>query len=172
MTVLPESFTTDIECPITSADYYMPVGHGGFQFVAALMAYVRPWGPQFPVPFARKAYLRAASTLAHMAIVRGETFEFLRLGVQMSQADVAALLHVTLTDVQDWESGATPIGRDIWNTMAEYVCVRDSRGFSPDLAFNDDFRARTIRVRPEAFFPPQPYVPPACRPQPCPPFGR
>jgi hypothetical protein len=164
---LPESFTTDLEVPITSADYYMSVGSGGFKFVAALMAYVRPWGPQFPVEFTQRAHLRAASTLAYMAIVRGETFQFIREAVQFTYLDAAAFLGVSVTDIVDWESNLVPIPRSIWDTLAMYVCEKDMRGFTPGLGFNPDFRARVIRVRIDMPFPSQPFIPSPCPPDPC-----
>jgi hypothetical protein len=165
---LPYAFTTDGSVPTALVDYYMPVGTEGFQFVAALMAYIRPWGPVFPVEFTRAAYLRAASTLAHMGIVRGETLTFLRDGAQLTQPQAASLLGVTLGDIVAWESNAAPIPRSIWDFMAHYVCDMDNRrGFTPNLDVStSDFRARTIRIRPDIPYPDKPITFP-CPPDPC-----
>ena len=165
---LPQSFTTSTEVPIALVDYYMPVGAGGFQFVAALMAYIRSYGPSFPVEYTRAANLRAASTLCHMAIVRGETFLFIRDAIQMTQAEAAAFLGVTVPDIVSWESNTVPIPRSIWDAMAHRCCDLDMRGFTPELGFNCDFRARVIRIRVDPPYPPKSFVPPGlCPPIPC-----
>ena len=138
------------EPEIALVDYYMPVGDTGFQFVAALQAQLRAWGPVFATIATQAAYRRAGSTLAHMALVSGQTFLFLRLSVAYTQAQVATLLGVTVPEVQAWESDTTPVPTNLWYELAAEVCRVDRRQFTPYTTLPAvDLRPRVIRVFPD-----------------------
>jgi hypothetical protein len=157
---------TNYEPEIALVDYYMPVGVTGFQFVAALEAQLRAWGPVFSTVATQAAYLRAGSTLAHMALVAGPTFEFLRLAVAYTQAQAAAFLGVPLATVQAWEAGTEPVPTNLWYEMAAEVCRVDKRQFTPYATLPPvDLRARVVRVFPDVPRPSTPYTPSPC---PCP----
>ena len=154
------------EIPIALVDYYLPVGDTGFQFVAALQAELRSWGPVFTTVATQAAYRRAGSTLAHMALVSGQTFLFLRLAVAYTQAQVATLLGVTVPEVQAWESGAVPIPTNLWYEMGAEVCRVDRRQFTPYPTLPGiDLRPRVVRVFPDI---PLPSMPPSVDPCACP----
>lgn len=139
-----------MEPELALVDYYMPVGNTGFRFVAALEAQLRAWGPVFSTIATQAAYRRAGSTLAHMALVAGSTFEFLRVSIEYTQADAAAFLGVTVPDVQSWESGVVPVPTSLWYEFATEVCRVDSRQFTPYLTLpHVDLRPRIIRVFPD-----------------------
>ena len=151
---------------IALVDYYMPVGDTGMQFVAALPATLRSWGPVFTTRSTQAAYVRAGSTLAHMALVDGQTFLFLRIAINYTQAQTAAFLGVTVPTIIAWESGATPVPTNLWYQMGDKVCEVDRRAFTPYPTLTGvDLRPRIIRVRPDIPFPP-PVIPP--KPCPCP----
>lgn len=154
------------EPEIALVDYYMPVGSTGFRFVAALQAQLRAWGPVFSTVATQAAYLRAGSTLAHMALVSGQTFQFLRLSVAYTQAQVASFLGVTLPEVQAWESDTTPVPTNLWYELAAEVCRVDRRQFTPYMTLPSvDLRPRVVRVFPDI---PYPSTSPSVSPCPCP----
>jgi DNA-binding XRE family transcriptional regulator len=138
------------EPKVALVDYYMTVNQTGLRFVAALQAQLRSWGPVFPTLMTKAAYRRAGSTLAHMALISGHTFEFLRVAIEYTQADAAALLGVTVADVVAWESGAVEVPLNLWYHMAEKVCQMDGRLFTPYLTLPDQtLRPNVIRVHPD-----------------------
>jgi hypothetical protein len=140
----------DHEPELALVDYYMPVGSTGFRFVAALQAQLRAWGPVFSTVATQAAYRRAGSTLAHMALVSGQTFQFLRLSIAYTQAQVAVLLGVTVPEVQAWESDATPVPTNLWYELAAEVCRVDLRQFTPYVTLPPvDLRPRVVRVFPD-----------------------
>lgn len=138
------------EPPVALVDYEMPVGQTGIFFVAALEARMMSWGPVFNTVATQAAYRRAASTLAHMALVSGATFEFLRVGAGMTQAEVASLLGTTSFTVAAWENGTQTTPTHQWYLLADKVCALDKREFCPYLTLPEqDFRPRRIRVHPD-----------------------
>ena len=139
-----------VELPVALVDYEMPVGNTGIVFVAALEAQMASWGPVFSTVSTQAAYRRAGSTLAHMALVTGETFEFLRHALQMTPAQAAAYLGVTLSQIQAWEAGQEVVPTHLWYHMADRVCEVDGREFTPYMTLTEpDFRPRRIRVFPD-----------------------
>jgi hypothetical protein len=146
-------------------DYLMPVGATGIVFVAAVPGRLYEWGPTFTDEVKQASNLRAASTLAHMGLIRGETFAFLREALQLSQADIAALFGVSEATVQGWEDNTIPIPTNAWGCTQSRVCIADGRQFLTQYALEPDFRPRKIRVFPEAPMPLEPVTPtPPCDP--------
>ena len=138
------------ELPIALVDYEMPVGNTGIIFVAALEARIASWGPVFDVVATQAAYRRAGSTLAHMALVAGSTFEFLRHAAAYTVPETAAYLGVSVSTVLDWEAETTPVPTHLWYQMGDRVCEMDQRGFTPFITLPTlDLRARRIRVHPD-----------------------
>jgi len=129
-------------------DYLMPVGSTGFVFVAAVPGRLYKWGIAFTEPVKQAANLRAASTLALMGIIRGETFAFLRNALQFSQSDAASIYNVSLATVQGWENNSIPIPVFVWGDLSCRVSKADSRGVLKEYALTPDFRSRKIRVFP------------------------
>lgn len=138
------------DLPIALVDYEMPVGNTGIIFVAALEARIASWGPVFDVIATQAAYRRAGSTLAHMALVAGSTFEFLRHALAYTVPETAAYLGVSVATVLDWEAETTPVPTHLWYQMGDSVCELDQRGFTPFITLPPlDLRARRIRVHPD-----------------------
>ncbi len=136
-------------------DYEMPIHGTGIMFVASLNATL-PYGDIPPNPniaphiaprLTDAAYLRAASTLAHMGLIAAPTFAFLRQAQLLSVADAAVIIGVSEATVQAYEAGTTPVTRDAWMTLADRACSLDSRGWNPYLSLcHVDLRPRRIRV--------------------------
>jgi hypothetical protein len=144
-------------------DIQMPVGDTGLIFIAAMPGRLYLWGPTFTPPVEHAAYLRAASTLVQMGLVRGETFAFLRYALQLSVADVAALYGVLEATVVGWEDNSIPIPQAVWNCFSYRVMLADGRAFPANPAFDQSFRPRVIRVFPNIPMVPQAQdSPPAC----------
>lgn len=144
-------------------DFEMPVGQTGIVFVAALEARLMSWGPVFQTVATLAAYRRAASTLAHMALISGATFEFMRQAIEFSTAQAGAFVGVSEATVQAWEAGTEPVPTNIWYLFADYVCAKDGREFCPYLTLPEqDFRARRIRVYPDVPRTGTPQPPPDC----------
>lgn len=151
---------------IALVDFYMPVGTTGIQFVAALEAVMRSWGPVFALPATKAAYRRAGSSLAHMALVDGQTFRFMRVAAEMTPLDAAAFLDVPVGTILAWEDDVEPIPTEQWYRMGERICQLDGRQFTPYLTLPTvDLRPRIIRVRPDVPREGVPYSNPLC---PCP----
>lgn len=159
-------------------DYLMPVGDTGIVFVAAVPGTLYEWGVQFTPEVQQASNLRAASTLAHMGLIRGETFEFLRLSLQLTQADIATAFGVPLATVQGWEDNTIPIPVNSWADLSNQVCEADHRASLTEHAPCPDFRPRKIRVFPETPMPTQAVTSPPCDPPvpivgpDCEPYGR
>lgn len=148
-------------------DFLMPVGATGLVFTAAVPGRLYQWGPTFTPLVQTAARLRAASTLIQMGLIRGESFEFMRLALGLSQADVAALYNVTLSTVIDWEDNSLPIPLAIWQCFAFRVCLADGRTLPPEQSLTPSWRPRLIRVFPTIPTPPQPQpTSPPCPPLP------
>lgn len=138
-------------------DFSMPVGNTGIVFVAGLTGFRESDGTAQFIPGATAAaYRRAASTLAHMALVSGQTFQFLRLSQNMSTAQAATLCGVAESEVTDWEDGTTPVPPSAWQTMADAVTAADQRaGIMWTALPMVDLRPRRIRVYPDIPYPGQ-----------------
>lgn len=162
-------------------DYLMPVGSLGIVFVAAVPGVLYPWGITFTEAVKQAADLRAASTLAHWGLIRGETFAFLRNALRLSQSDIATMFGVPLATVQGWENNSIPIPMNAWGCTQSRVCIADGRVFLSNYAMEPDYRPRKVRVFPnipvvEPLPPsppcelPVPLVGPDCEPfvRPCP----
>lgn len=151
----------------TTADYYMQVPGLDIVFVAKLSALQRVWGPEFTVVAMKAAWLRAASTLAHMGLIRGLTFQFLRLGVPWLVSEAAAFLQVSDATVDAWEAETLPLPLHAYTALAAYVDQKDGRQSYPMGQVcrpPPSYRARVIRVYPD--IPQQSHIDP---PDPCPP---
>ena len=131
-------------------DLLMPVGDTGLVFTAAMPGVLRVTGPSFTPLVEHVAYLRAASTLIQMGLVRGESFAFLRYALQLTTADVATLYGVPESTVQGWEDNSIPIPPTVWNCFSQRVMVQDGRVLPANPAINPSFRPRLIRVFPNA----------------------
>lgn len=138
-------------------DFSMPVGNTGIVFVAGLTGFRESDGSAQFIPGATAAaYRRAASTLAHMALVNGQTFQFLRLAQNLSTAQAATLCGVTESEITDWEDGTTPVPPSSWQTMADSAAKADQRaGIMWTALPNVDLRPRKIRVFPDIPYPGQ-----------------
>jgi hypothetical protein len=158
-------------------DFVISVGSTGITFVAAIAGLLQPWGPVFQPAAVRLANLRAASTLCQWGLISGDIFAFERAAIQLQQSDVATILGVPLSTVEEWEADETPIPRLAWQEIASRVCKADQRYLPAELQPGltpSSFRARTVRIFPNVPMPPQPPCPPQCPPgqgpPPCPPI--
>src|SRR5208282_456322 len=71
-------------------DFTMPVGTLGIKFVAGLTGWRESNGTALFFPGAiAAAYRRAASTLAFMMLVNGQTFMFMRQAIDLTTAQAA-----------------------------------------------------------------------------------
>jgi DNA-binding transcriptional regulator YiaG len=162
------SYSPDIEL-YDLIDFSMPVGNTGIVFVAGLTGFRESDGTAQFIPGAvAAAYRRAASTLAHMSLVNGQTFQFIRLAQNMSVAQAAAFCGVMESEITDWEDGTTPVPVTSWQVLADQAAQADQRaGITWTALPTVDLRPRTIRI-----FPDIPYdatVPTNnCPPNPCP----
>lgn len=139
-----------VELPIALVDYEMPVPSTGIVFVAALEARMASWGPVFSLDATKAAHRRAGSTLAHMGLVGGGTFEFIRHALELTISDAAIYLGVTVGVIQSWEDGSVPVPTHLWYQMGDRICEVDGRGFTPYITLPKlDFRERRIRVHPD-----------------------
>jgi DNA-binding XRE family transcriptional regulator len=148
-------------------DLLMPVGATGLIFTAAMPGILREWGPSFSDEVHRVSNLRAASTLIQMGLIRAESVVFIRESLRMSQQEMATLYGVTVETVMGWEDKSIPIPLNVWTCLSYRVCLADGRTLPPDHALCPDWRARLIRVFPNAPMPgnTQPDQPSLC-PQP------
>lgn len=147
-------------------DLLMPVGDTGLIFTAAMPGILYVTGPRFTPPVEKAAYLRAASTLIQMGLVRGESFAFLRYALGLTIAEVAALYGVLDVAVQGWEDNTIQIPVNIWSCFAQRVMLADGRVLPANPAICPSFRSRLIRVFPNAPMVSQSQANPEC---PCPP---
>lgn len=131
-------------------DFLMPVGTTGIKFVASLQGISSAAGPTvFAQADQDACYVRAASTLGRFGMVHSQFFQFIRLALQMTEADAATFLGVTVPDIQAWEVGTTPIPRDMWVTLVDEICRMDARPGLVNLALIQDLRPRLIRIQPD-----------------------
>jgi len=140
-------------------DLLMPVGSTGLVFTAAMPGILRTWGVEFSAAVQRASYLRAASTLVQMGLIRGESFLFLRTALGLTQLEVATLYGVTTIEVDGWETNSIPIPLSVWACFSARVCAADRVPYPSSSSFGSSFRARLIRVFPEAPAIPQPAGP-------------
>lgn len=158
-------------------DMIIPVGSTGITFVAAIAGLLQAWGPVFQPAAVKLANLRAASTLCQWGLISGDIFAFERAAIQLQQQDVANILGVPLTTVEEWEADEIPVPRLMWQEIAARVCKQDQRSLPAELQLLNppaSYRGRTIRIFPNVPMPPQPPGPPKCPPgkgpPPCPPI--
>lgn len=148
-------------------DYTLQVGNTGIKFVAGLTGWRESDGTARFIPGAcDAAFRRAASTLAWMALVSGQTFQFLRFSLHLSIAQTAALVGETESTVEDWEDGSLPVAVSPWQCLADAALKADGRAgiaYTPLPA--PDFRPRMIRIWPDI---PYPVIIPPPPPPPCP----
>ena len=150
-------------------DLLMPVGDTGLVFTAAMPGVLQVTGTaSFTPPVEHVAYLRAASTLIQIGLVRGESFAFLRYALQLTVAEVAALYGVADATVQGWEDNSIPIPVSVWNCFSHRVMLADGRILPVHPAICPSARPRLIRVFPNAPMVSQQQggPPPACPPPP------
>ncbi len=136
-------------------DFSMPVGNTGIVFVAGLTGFRESDGSAQFIPGATAAaYRRAASTLGHMALVNGQTFQFIRLALNMSTSQAATLCGVQESEITDWEDGSTPVPATSWQVMADAAAAADQRqGIMWTALPTVDLRPRTIRIFPDVPMP-------------------
>lgn len=130
-------------------DLLMPVGDTGLIFTAAMPGILREYGPEFNSAVRQRAYLKAASTLVQMGLVRGESFAFLRDALALSVSQVATIYGVSDSTVMGWEDNTIAIPYNVWNCFSFRVCLADGVAL-PQSAFGISFRPRLIRVFPNA----------------------
>ena len=131
-------------------DFLMPVGSTGIVFVAALQGVSQAAGPTlFPQSSMDASYIRAASTLSRWGIISGVFFQFIRLALKMSEADVAVFLGTSVPQIQAWESGVEEIPRGPWIMLADEINRVDVRSTQEYLAPVPDRRPRQIRIFPD-----------------------
>lgn len=129
-------------------DYSIQVGRTGIVFVAALDGvYNRDGTVTFEPLQIEWATHRAASQLAWMGLIRGDTFRFMRESVPMSLADAATLVGYTQGDLTAWEAGAE-VPFSAWVAMADYCLTLDHRAGVTQMPLQPDFRPRRIRITP------------------------
>ena len=148
-------------------DFVISVGDTGIKFVAAIAGLLKPWGPVFQPAAVQLANLRAASTLVQWGLISGDIFAFERSAILLQQSDVATILGVDLSTVQEWEADEIPVPRLMWQEISERVCKADQRSLPPELTLVTppaSFRARTVRIFPNVPQPPQPGCSPTCPP--------
>ena len=165
-TCAPQGGEADIEL-YDLIDFSMQVGNTGIVFVAGLTGWRESDGTaRFITGAVDAAYRRAASTLAFMALISGQTFQFLRLTRDLTTAQAATLCGVTESEVIDWEDGSVPVPVSSWQYMADACTAADQRaGITWTPLPAPDFRPRKIRIYPDV---PMPWTPP---PPPCDPCG-
>lgn len=140
-----------VETPkLILSDYYMPVVGTGISFVACVPGYLRDWGVQFLQSSIDASQIRAASTLAHMGMVRGFTFRFIREGAKLTTAQAASIVGVTVPEIDVWEAEVLEVPRLSWQHMADYVAKLDGKIGLVDMQIPPpDYRSRVIRVVPD-----------------------
>lgn len=131
-------------------DLLMPVGSTGLIFTAAMPGRLYQWGALFSDEVQRVSNLRAATTLIQMGLIRGESVVFIREALRMSQQDMATLYGVPLETVIGWEDNSIPIPLNVWTCLSYRACLADGRTLPADRALSPDWRARLIRVFPNA----------------------
>lgn len=130
------------------ADYAMPVGSTGIIFVSPLPATIQPLGvPMFKAQDQRIAQWHAASDLADMGLVGGQTLRFLREAIPLTVTEAGALLGVPDATITDWEAEVTPVPRNMWLAVAHEVRSLAQEYGQPMTRLDPpDFRPRVIRV--------------------------
>lgn len=150
-------------------DYQIPVASTGIIFVASIGGTLSPEGHATIEPLQIEwAKHRAASQLAYMGLVRGDTFGFMRETVPMTVGEAADLVGYAPADVISWEDGTEEVPVAAWQRMADHCCAIDHRPGTTLTQLLPDFRPRVIRIQPNIPMPPQPRVfCPCCRQSPC-----
>ena len=129
-------------------DLLMPVGNTGLIFKAAVPGVLQRWGVKFSSEVGRAANLRAATTLIHMGLIRGESLVFIREALWLSPQELADSLGVVLSSVAAWESNAAVVPLHAWENLALLACFADGRTLPNHHALCPDWRPRVIRVFP------------------------
>jgi hypothetical protein len=158
--------TPDIEL-YDLIDFSMQVGDTGIVFVAGLTGWREADGSARFLPGAQAAaYRRAASTLAQMALVSGQTFQFLRLALNLSVAQAATLCGETESTITDWEDGTLPVPVSPWQCIADAAASADQRaGITWTALPSVNLRPRRIRIYPDIPYPGVKLPPPnPCQP--------
>ena len=147
-------------------DYEFPVGNTGIIFVAALQGYFLANGVGIIDDHQiRWGWHRAASTLAFMGLISGETFRFLRESLPLTEVEAATLLGADVPSIQAWEAGILNVPITIWQTLAHTCSDVDQRPGSLYMpAQGMDFRPRRIRIVPDV---PGKSTAPVIPPTPC-----
>ncbi len=131
-------------------DFTVQVGNTGINFVAGLTGWRESDGTALFLPGAcEAAYRRAASTLAFMALVSGQTFQFLRTAQNLTVDQAAAICGVTSIQIENWEFGTVPVIITAWQTLADMACKADQRAGISCTPIQPSFRPRTIRIYPD-----------------------
>jgi len=148
-------------------DYIMMIGNTKVGFVAKLLATLRVWGPEFTPADIHQAEIRAASTLAQTALIRGQSLQFMRLAVPWDEPTAATFLGVTVPELQAFEAETTVMPPSIWLALADYVAKLDGRSHYdiPPPCPPENWQPRVIRVWPDFPTPSsQTFPAPGCTP--------
>jgi hypothetical protein len=129
-------------------DLYMPVVGTGIVFVAAVPGTLFLAGPRFTEIVRRASNLRAATTLIHMGLIRGESLAFIREALNLTFQETADLAGVPLSTVIGWENNTIPVPLHVWTALAQRACVADGRSLPANHAICPDWSLRQIRVFP------------------------
>lgn len=129
-------------------DLYMPVIGTGLVFVAAVPGTLYATGARFTDLVQRAANLRAATTLIHMGLIRGESLAFIRQALGFSPQEIADVAGVPLTTVTGWENNSIAVPLHVWTAIAQRACLADGRILPANHALCADWRPRQIRVFP------------------------
>ena len=134
-----------------SVDYKLPIGTTGVGFIAKLPATMRVWGPDFDPLDVHQAEIRAASTLAQTALIRGQSLRFMRLTIPWDEPTAAAFLGVTVPVLQAIEAETVVTPRDVWILLADYVAHLDGRTHYDTSPPNpaENWQPRWIRIYPD-----------------------
>jgi DNA-binding XRE family transcriptional regulator len=139
-----------------ATDYFMYVGTTGIVFVTTLTGTVLPSGVVFDPSHERNALWHAASDLADMGMIDGQTLRFIREAIPWTITETASFLGVSDATVMAWEANQEVIPREMWVAVAQVVRgLAQEQGPSGPLAPHPpDLRPRTIRIHvPVSTFP-------------------
>ena len=150
-------------------DFTMSVGNTGINFVAGLTGWRERDGTALFLPGATDAaYRRAASTLAFMSLVSGQTFAFLRTAQNLTIDAGGDHLRGAGDDGHRLGSrGRAGDHHGVADARRHGVQGRPTGGHHVDGRRAGQLRPRTIRIYPDIPYKAPPPCPPPCPP--CPP---
>lgn len=130
-------------------DIQMPLGNTGILFVAAVSGVLMPLGVIFTPLVTYRSYLAASTAIIRMGLIRGESFEFLRTTLSLSQSDIAVLYGVDQAAVVAWEANVVPVPWSVWSCLSYRVALADGVALPSHGTIDPpSWRPRLIRVFP------------------------